>query len=206
MRVLALVALTLSLQAQAQSWSLEAFIGDAYNFRTRLEVEQDGFSRSLDADYDTRGFETPLYYILRGARWRDDRAWELAVIHHKLYLQNPPPGVESLSISHGFNIASLNRAWRSGPWVYRVGAGPVITHAEAAINGARYHGPYRLSGAALLAGGGWRLALGRSAYLAAELMATAAYADAELQGTPQARIRARNLALHGLAGLGYEFR
>jgi hypothetical protein len=107
----AVVALTLPLLCAAanERWSLEGFIGDAYNLRTRLEVEQDGgYSRSLRADYETRGFDRPLYYMLRAARWQQARGWEVALIHHKLYLTNPPEGVAALSISHGFNIASLN--------------------------------------------------------------------------------------------------
>lgn len=104
----ALFAWTLPLLAQGEPWSLEAYVGDAYNFRTRLKVEQDGgFSRSMSADYDTRGFDRPLYYLLRAARWQEARAWEASLIHHKLYLTNPPAGVTALSISHGFNILAV---------------------------------------------------------------------------------------------------
>ena len=190
--------------AAGQSWAIEAFVGDAYNFRTRLEVEDRGMSRSVRADYETRGFDTPLYYVLRAARWQEGRAWEASLIHHKLYLRNPPEGVSDLSISHGFNIIAVARAERSGDWTWRIGAGPVVTHAEATINGVRYDGPYRLSGVALLAGGGLRRALGRSWFVSAELMATAAYARPKLSG--EAEIRASNVALHALAGLGVELR
>lgn len=190
----------------AENWSVEAFLGDAYNFRSRLKVEQDGgYSRSLNADYDTKGFESPLYYTLRGGRWTDDRAWELSFTHHKLYLQNPPAGVASLSVSHGFNILTVNRAFRSGNWVYRFGAGPVITHAEGAINGIGYDGSYKLSGAALMAGGGRRFYLGKSAFFSLEAMATAAYANPKMSGPLNAEIKVSNIAIHGLAGIGFEF-
>jgi hypothetical protein len=182
-------------------------VGDAFNFRTGLKLEQDGgYSRSLRADYETRGFDPPLYYLLRAARWHEGRAWEASLIHHKLYLANPPDGVAALSISHGFNILSLTRASRVGSCVYRAGAGPVVTHAEAVINGVRYDGPYRLSGAALLAGGGWRVDVGRSVFLSLELLASAAYASAKLSGPPDARIRTTNVAIHALAGVGVELR
>jgi hypothetical protein len=204
--VSAIVALTLPLQARCEPWSFEAYLGDAFNFGSRLHIEQDGgYSRSLRADYKTRGFDPPLYYLLRAARWHEGRAWEASLTHHKLYLTNPPDGVAALSISHGFNIISLNRAARAGDWVYRAGAGPVVTHAEAVINGVAYDGPYRLSGAALLAGGGWRMDLGRSIFLSAELMATAVYASAKLNGPPDATIRTTNTAIHGLAGAGISF-
>lgn len=190
----------------AESWSLEAYLGDAYDFRSRLKIEQDGgFWRSLTADYDTKGVDSPLYYTLRGGRWKQDRAWELSFTHHKLYLQNPPAGVAAMSVSHGFNILTVNRAFRNGDWVYRFGAGPVITHAEGIINGIGYDGPYKLSGAALLAGGGRRFYLGKSTFLSLEAMATAAYATPKMSGPLNAEIKVTNVALHGLAGIGFEF-
>jgi len=190
----------------AESWSLEAYLGNAYNFRSRLKIEQDGgYSRSLTADYDTKGFDSPVYYAFRGARWEQDRAWEVSFIHHKLFLQNPPAGVAALSVSHGFNIVSVSRAFRNGNWVYRFGAGPVITHAEGIINGIGYDGPYKLAGAALLAGGGWRFYLSRSAFLSVEAMATAAYTRPKMSGPLNAEIEVSNVAIHGLAGIGFEF-
>ncbi len=190
----------------AERWSLEAYLGDAYNFRSTLKIKQDGgFSRSLTADYDTNGFDTPQYYTLRGSRWEQDRAWELSLIHHKLFLNNPPAGVAALSVSHGFNILTVNRAFRSGNWVYRFGAGPVITHAEGIINGISYDGPYKLSGAALLAGGGRRFYVGKTTFLSLEAMATAAYASPEMSGPLNAEIKVTNVAIHGLAGIGFEF-
>lgn len=190
----------------AERWSLEGYLGDAYNFRSRLRITQDGgYSRSISADYRTNGFESPMYYVVRGARWEEDRAWELSLTHHKLYLQNPPPGVTALSVSHGFNILTVNRAFRSGDWTYRFGAGPVITHAEGTINGIDYDGPYKLSGAALLAGGGWRFYVARSTFFSLEVAATAAYASPTMSGPLSAEIKATNFAIHGLAGIGFEF-
>jgi hypothetical protein len=95
-------------------WSFELLIGDADNFtsHTRIEHAADP-AIELNGDYETRGFESPLHYALRVARWENDRAWELELLHHKVYLQNRPASVESLSVSHGFNIVSLNRAYAS---------------------------------------------------------------------------------------------
>lgn len=190
----------------AERWSLEVYLGDAHNLRSRLKITQDGgFSRSISADYDTNGFDSPVYYTIRGARWEQDRAWELSLTHHKLFLQNPPAGVAALSVSHGFNILAVNRAFRSGNWIYRFGAGPVITHAEGVINGIGYDGPYKLSGAALLAGAGRRFYLGKSTFFSLEAMATAAYANPKMSGPLNAEIKATNVAIHGQAGIGFEF-
>lgn len=207
MRVLWVLLLLLCGNAQgADRWSVEAYGGDALNFRNRLEIRQDGgYAQSLSADYRTHAFRSPPYYVLRGARWSDDAAWEVSLIHHKLYLANPPAGVSDLSISHGFNILSLARAFRAGDWTYRFGAGPVVTHAEATILGTKYDGPYKLSGAALLAGGGRRFYFGRSTFVSLEGMLTAAYASPSLPGPPNAKLKATNTAIHFLVGLGYEF-
>lgn len=207
-RAFLLIAAGLSCGAAqgAEGWSLEAYGGDAANFRNRLEISQDGgYSEWVSARYRTRGLRTPLYYVLRGARWSDDKAWEISFIHHKLYLANPPAGVSSLSITHGFNIFSLARAFKSGDWSWRVGAGPVITHAEATINGTQYDGPYKLSGAALLVGAGRRFYLGRSTFVSLEGMLTAAYANPRLPGPPDGELKVINTALHALVGVGYEF-
>lgn len=187
-------------------WTVEAYVGGAHNLPGRLDILQaGGYSRSIAAQYDTRGLEKPLYYMLRVGRWSGVSGWEVSFIHHKLYLRNPPSGVSSLSVSHGFNIATVNRAFRAGGWVYRYGAGPVITHAEGIINAIGYDGPYELSGAALLGGGGRRFYLGKRFFLSLETMATGAYADAEMDGPRDAELKMSNIAMHGLAGIGFVF-
>ena len=192
--------------AAPDHWSFESYLGDAYNFRTPLKITQDGgYSRSIYADYRTNGFESPLYYVVRGSHWEEGRAWELSLTHHKLYLRNPPSGVTALSVSHGYNLLTVNRACRRGDWVYRLGAGPVITHAEGVINGIGYDGPYKLTGAALLAGGGRRFYLDRATFFSLEAMMTAAYARPAMSGPPNAEIEVGNVAFHALAGIGHDF-
>jgi hypothetical protein len=192
--------------AAADRWSVEALAGNAISLGSKLDVRQDGgYSESFRGKYETRGFSSPLYYALRAARWEGDRAWEGSLVHHKIYLKNPPPGVANLSVSHGFNIVTLNRVQRSGDWISRFGLGPVITHAEATVNGVQYEGPYRLSGAAAIVSGARRYYVQPKLYFSLEGMVSIAYANPRLRGTPSAEIEVRNLALHGLLGLGYEF-
>ncbi len=186
-------------------WTFEALFGDAYNFDSRLKIDQGEYTRSLSANYATRGFDTPLYYSARLSNWQGKEAWEFQLIHHKLYLNNPPPGVTSLSISHGFNIVTLNRAIDRNGWILRLGAGPVITHAEAVINGASYDGPYEISGAALLAGTGRRFYISRSMFIQIDAAATAAYAEPRTNGTPALKLSVSNIGVHGMFGLGINF-
>jgi len=127
----ALIALLVE-QAEAQPqalWSADLLIGDAYNFYSRTHIAHGTLGeRSFDGNYETRGLEGPLHYVLRVSRWRDDRAWEVQLLHHKLYLENRPAGADSLSVSHGFNIVTLNRAFELNRSVIRIGLGPVVAH------------------------------------------------------------------------------
>lgn len=202
----ALAGLGLGAPACAGTWTLEAFGGNAYDFRSPLRITQDGgFSASLTASYETRGLRSPPYYVLRAGHWSGERAWEVSLMHHKIYLANPPAGVSDVSVSHGFNILSLNRAFKVRDWSYRFGAGPVVTHAEATILGTKYDGPYRLAGAGLLAAAGRRFEVGRSTYFAIEAAATAAYAAPRMAGPPNAELHVTNFALHAMLGIGHEF-
>jgi hypothetical protein len=193
--------------AQAdERWSLEVLVGDAYNFDSRTHIEHDGLGElRFDGEFETHGLEGPLHYAWRVARWRGDRAWELQLLHHKLYLQNLPPGIEALSISHGFNIITLNRAFELDHWRVRVGAGPVVAHPEARIGNSSYNGPYELGGAAALFGIGRWLQLSSHWSLGAEASLTFGYVDVRPSGSPKVELSVRNPAVHAQVGLSYGF-
>lgn len=208
-RIWILISFLIAAQAGAgekAAWSVEIMLGDAYNFDSRTRIEHGQHERfSLQGEYDTRGFQSPLHYAWRVARWQEDRAWELQLLHHKLYLRNRPPGINALSVSHGFNIVTLNRAIEADGWRFRFGAGPVIAHPEAQIAATSYDGPYELAGAAAVAGVGRRIAVGSRLYLLGELTATFGYIEAHPDGAPELRFSVRNPALHAQLGLGYRF-
>jgi hypothetical protein len=192
--------------SEATTWSLEVLIGDAYNISSQTQIEhvQVG-AASFGGDYETRGFEGPLHYTWRIAHWQNDRAWELQLLHHKLYLRNRPPAVETLSVSHGFNIVTLNRAFKLDGWLLRVGVGPVIAHPEARVSGSPYDGPYEVGGAAAMAGIGRSLALTPKLFLHAELEMTFGYIEVHPEGSPDLEVSILNPAAHVQIGLGYGF-
>lgn len=196
----------LTCPAHGADWSVELLIGDAYNADSHTKIKQGELGNiSFTGDYETRGLESPLHYEWRIARWEDDRAWELQLLHHKIFLQNRPTGVEALSVSHGFNLLSVNRAVEHHGWHLRAGLGPVITHAEARILGTSYDGPYELAGAAVVIGIDRRLDLSKHCYLMGEVSGTYGYARAQPDGTPELEVTIRNPALHAQAGVGYRF-
>jgi hypothetical protein len=187
-------------------WCVEVLIGDALNLTSRTHIRSPQIADSaFGGDYETRGLEGPLRYAWRVTRWRQDRGWELELLHHKLYLRNRPPGVEALSISHGFNIVALGRAYAVNPWRFRLGAGPVIAHPEARILGASYGGDYELAGAAAVGSVGIAFELTPRWSIVGEIAATYGYAKVHPSGEPDLRFSVRNPALHAQVGLGYRF-
>jgi hypothetical protein len=199
---------SLAAPAAAQQWSCEASIGAVANLETSLEVRQDGFETlRLDAEYETRPFESPLYYALRIGRWRERRSWEIELIHQKIHLQDPPPEIESFAISHGYNLLTLNRAWAPREWIFRLGAGAVLAHPESTVRGRRVpedggllDSGYHLTGPVVQAGVGRRLLPGERWRLGVEGKVTAARAEVPVAG---GEAGVPNVALHLLLGVGY---
>jgi hypothetical protein len=123
----------------AQDWRVHVGTGIAYNLPLPLVIEQEGApALSLDAEFETRPFETPLYYVVRLERANAGGAFALELVHHKIFLANPPPEVDEFAISHGFNVVTLQRAWAPSESVsWRAGAGVVVAHPETAVRGRR---------------------------------------------------------------------
>lgn len=192
--------------AHAPDWSVEMLVGDAINLTSRTHIRSTETSGgAFGGDYETRGFEGPLHYTIRLTRWTEDRGWELELLHHKLYLRNRPQGVESLSVSHGFNIVTLGRAYALDPWRFRFGVGPVIAHPEARIGGVSYGGDYELAGAAAQGCAGVTFALTSHLSIVGEIAATFGYIDVHPKGEPDLTFSIRNPAIHARFGLGYRF-
>lgn len=190
-------------------WIVQLGSGSAYNVPTPLTVSQDHEKDiRVTARYDTKAFSTHAYYYnLRIGRWEDNHAWELDFLHHKLFLSNKPDEIQEFAISHGFNMTTINSAWRKNSLVYRVGAGFVVTHPETIVRGREYadkggiHG-YHLSGVTAQAGLEERFSFLGQAFASVELKLTTSYARIPVaDGTA----RVTNVAIHGIAGIGYTY-
>lgn len=207
--VLALLACALAAPAgAADGWVFQGSIGAVANLETSLEIRQDGFDAiELDADYETRPFESPLYYSLRAGRWRGRSGWELELIHQKIFLLDPPPEIQGFAISHGYNLLTINRAWEARGLVWRIGAGAVVAHPENEVRGRELDpedtnlaGGYHLTGPSLQAGAEKRFALGEQWFLGLEGKITAARAVVPVAG---GEAEVPNAAFHALLGIGY---
>lgn len=201
------IALLLAAAPVSAQWTFQVYVGDAVNLETSLEIRQEGSPPiELDAEYEGRGFETPLYYSLRAGR----SGWELELVHQKLFLENRPPEVQRFDISHGFNLVTVNRAWERPRFVWRIGAGAVIAHPENEVRGreldpadTNLSGGYHLAGPVIQAGIEKRFEVGRRWLLGVEAKASAARAEVPVAG---GEAEVPNAALHLLAGFGFRTR
>jgi len=199
--------------AAAEKYSFEVFLGTQFNARTPLTIDQKGEEKiEVDcAEYDPdafTGLDSP-YYAWRIGLWDNDRAWELELIHQKIILENKPDEVQHFEISHGYNLITINRAWEYRYFIFRVGAGIVLTHPQTTVrNKSKGHHEefpdgFYISGPTAQVALGKRFPLWRGLFGVLETKLTASYAT----GVPIADGDAEvpNAAFHALFGLGYEF-
>ncbi|MCP4897807.1 MAG: hypothetical protein GY906_12615 [bacterium] len=195
-----------------EAGSFSVFLGASQSLDSTLTIKQDGYScMPIDAEWETRAFESPQYWALRFAFGpaRDNVRWEIQLLHHKIHLANPTPEVERFEITHGFNILTFARSYTSLPITLRFGGGVVLAHPDSIVRGQQHTGSgglggsgYELAGPALLVGAGKDLQLSEHFFLGFEVQITAAWANVSVANGDAST---RNVAIHGLVGLGYRF-
>jgi hypothetical protein len=117
-------------------WRVEAAFGAAHSFGSTLSLEQAGFpTLEINAEWESRSFESPPYYGLRVARQDARGAWAVRFVHLKVYLANPTLEVERFSVSHGYNLLTLERSFPAGGFELWAGLGLVIAHPESTVRG-----------------------------------------------------------------------
>ncbi|MFB6319793.1 hypothetical protein [Saccharicrinis sp. FJH54] len=118
--------------------TLEFLPGISGTLPMPLTVYQGGHQvAAFAAHYETRSLEMPVYYSYRLGYISSSRGWELEMNHLKIYLTNTNEVVSHFSVSHGYNQLWLNHIWKSNFGIFRLGAGPVISHDETTVNGKR---------------------------------------------------------------------
>ena len=200
-----LVALLLVAADAGAQITVEYFQGTAFNVPTTLTISQDGQPDiSLSADYSVRPFDDRLYYAARLGFWKDDHGWLVELLHHKLYLENPPPDVEAFEVTHGYNMLMLNRAWRRPKLTIIAGGGAVIPHSNSLIRGKErpITAPYTLAGVAGQAAVGRSLNFTNWLFGSVEGKVTFAWARVPVA---EGHATVPNVAFHVLAGIGGKF-
>jgi hypothetical protein len=197
------------LAARAQDrFRLELFSGNSWSAPSTLKIDQSGEERlSFRARWLTHPSQDAHYFAARVALWSGRKGWELQFLHHKIYLTNPPAEIEKFEVSHGWNLLTIQRASHGRILDWRIGAGPVIAHAEGTIrgrdvdegNGLFGHG-YYVSGAAALMGVGKSVPIWRGFRANAEGHVTLSWARIPIL---TGHARTTNAAFHLLFGLGF---
>ena len=210
-RRLAAAAVTLAIwlvpaNARAQV-TFEYFMGTAVNLHTPLTIEQDGYPDiSFTAHYSVRPLADRLYYAARIGFWNRDAGagWVFELLHHKLYLENPPPEVQHFEVTHGYNMFTLNRGWRLDKFTVLAGGGLVIPHTNSQVRGLgrSIDAPYTLAGVAFQGAANRRFDLANWLFVTAEGKITAAWARVPVA---EGRATTPNVAFHALAGVGVQF-
>jgi hypothetical protein len=193
----------------AERWSVEFFAGTAWSLPMPLTIRQPGQTEiRIRGRYSTRPWTGAPYYAYRFGHWSDGNAWEAELVHHKLYLENPPPEVQHFEVSHGYNLITGNHATHSGRMILRFGIGLVIAHPEGQVRNrpvgpvwSLLGGGYHIAGVTAQVSAGRRFGLTGELFAAPEAKLTASWARVPLAGGGHATVP--NAALHALAGLGY---
>jgi hypothetical protein len=198
-------AMLLTRTAEAQV-TIEYLQGTAFNVPTTLTIAQAGYPTiSHSADYSTRPFDDRWYYDARVGYWKDDdNGWLVEFLHHKVYLDNPPQEVESFEVTHGYNMVTLNRAWRRRKLTFQAGGGAVVAHSNSLVRGKErsIREPYTLAGPTAQGAVGRSVAFTKWLFGSVEGKLTASWIRVPI-ADGQATVP--NVAFHVLAGVGTRF-
>lgn len=182
--------------------------GLQYNVPLPLIIRQNGSPDiKLTARYDTKPFAEVPYYDIKLGMARRSWAFELELVHHKLYLVNLPPEVDTFEITHGYNPLLLNcvRDWAG--FELRGGAGVVITHPQTTVRGLRFPETggvlgWFVSGPALQVSFGREFGFGPRFFAGLEGKAVGAWARVPIvDGSADVP----NVSLHALVSAGWRF-
>jgi hypothetical protein len=193
--------------AAASGWSVQAAIGFPFDLSLPVTIRQRGEAPiHVHPHWATRPFESPIYWDLRVARWSAGTEWSVDLLHHKLYLRNPPPEVQEFSISHGYNLLFVSHAREVGrdTWA-RVGAGVVVAHPESTVRSRTFDGEgplgggYYLGGPTFVVGAERRFFPAGALFVSVQALATASWVRVPVAGGSAS---VPDVSVHALGGVG----
>ena len=133
-----------SFSQEKSEWSLEANFGLPINLVHPITIEQQGHpDLNFKAHFYSEPFKQPFFYVYRFNKWRNEKGWQLEMMHQKLYLKNPPKEVQYFSITHGYNLIMLSRAFKVSifnekDFIISIGSGVILAHAENMVRGKEF--------------------------------------------------------------------
>lgn len=203
---LALLAVGLFAHPALAQWRLEGTLGDAWSLPSQVTFAQIGQPDIAEtANWSTKPFRSTIYYGGRLVHWSGATGWGFEYTHHKLYLDNPVPGVDYFRITNGVNLFVPERLWRIHSWELAAGGGPVFVVPVSSVRGAVYnhaHGvfgsQYDLGGAVAQAGIARRIRVISFLAGVASLKVTTAYLHVKIAN---GHAETWNFALHAEYGV-----
>lgn len=182
--------------------------GLQYNVPMPIVIRQAGQPDiRLTARFSTRPFIEVPYYDIKVGVVRKLWAYELELVHHKLYLDNRPPEVDTFEITHGYNPILLNVARQQWGVAFRAGAGILLAYPHSTVRRLRFPetggilGWYVSGPAAQFSVSKW-FDLNRQLFAGLEGKLVGAWARVPIvNGSADVP----NLSLHGLVSVGWRF-
>jgi hypothetical protein len=188
----------------------EGALGTAFNAPTPLVVDQEGFDQiRLTAHYSTRPLAPSPYYQVQVGIWYEKaaKAVVFGFLHHKLYLDNPPPEIQVFEITFGYNTLYIGHAWRQDKWIISTGAGPLLANPFTGVRGQyqdRRRGflslGWNFAGATIYGALQRRFPVGGKVFFGMEAKVTGSMAWVTVAN---GNARVPNVALHFLASFGF---
>ena len=184
----------------------QLFFGSSVSAPSPITITQAGQpDLHFTAHWSTRPAEPTWYYAWRIGYWRGNRGWRFDHTHHKIYLDNPPPEIQTFRITNGFNIFSLSRAFRRDNLTWSIGAGPVVTFPISTVRDKKFEHDngvdgYHLSGGSIIAMATREFPLADRLVLSLDARVSASYVRVPIA---EGQARVPNGAVHLHAGLGY---
>jgi len=199
-------------QGQAQGERFRPYVsvgaGLQYNVPLPIVIRQSGRPDiRLTAHFSTRPlFEVPYYDVKVGVA-RRSWAYEIELVHHKLYLDNRPSEVDTFEITHGYNPILLNAVCEKWGIAFRAGAGILLAHPQSTVRGLRFPETggvlgWFVSGPAAQVGVSKSWEFGRHLLAGLEGKFVGAWARVPIA---EGSADVPNLSLHGLATVGWRF-
>jgi hypothetical protein len=191
--------------------NLDLSFGTPINFKTPLTLEQKGQPDiKITARYISKPLDDPLYYVIRMGFKIKESDWTLQFIHQKLYLDNPTEEIQNFEISHGYNMLTLNKNYEFKGFIFDVGLGLIVAHAESVIRNQSYSPKdiglfktgYSITGPSLIGGIGKKFYISKKFYIPANVQISATYARVPIRS---GSATAPNVSMHLFIGMGYQF-
>jgi hypothetical protein len=200
---------------EKSSWSLDVHGGAPFNFNLPLTIKQTGYPDiKLNAQYYSEPFKMPIFWVFRISKWKNNKAWEIEMMHQKLYLKNTPPEVQYFNITHGFNQIIVSRSvkfnfLKKHEFIYKGGAGIVLAHAENKIRNKElnqqqsfFNWGYYVAGPSFNISLAKQLPLNKRLYFNAETKFNISYANVPIV---EGHALVWHSAVELIFGLGYYF-